>query len=319
MKAPDTVSVIIPCFNGAAYLRQALESALSQTRPPLEVIVVDDGSTDDSAAIAASFGEGVRVIRQPNQGESVARNRALAVAAGTHTLFLDADDLLHPGALEQLVGAVAGDPKAVALMGTASFTVDPQAPFLVHQPAVSQFFPRIIGENPGVPHAWLTPTSLIRQVGGFCEPLQYFEDWDLWCQIGLTGARLVPVDFVGAYYRRHSAAQSYQAPTLARRLGFAKVMERLLAGMLKRRELLEAHGLDAFWGGWTALHACRGAAQHGTSLPSWGHNSTPSFAAGRSLSSAAAFPVWCDGWAFGGQRACGTWLSAMNPLVPTTI
>lgn len=69
-----TVSVVIPCYNGAPFLRETLESALNQTHPPLEVVVIDDGSTDDSAAIAESFGPPVRVIRQENQGESVARN-----------------------------------------------------------------------------------------------------------------------------------------------------------------------------------------------------------------------------------------------------
>ncbi len=68
------VSIIIPCYNGAPFLRDALDSALRQTVPPSEVILVDDGSTDDSAAIAEAYGPPVRVIRQDNQGESVARN-----------------------------------------------------------------------------------------------------------------------------------------------------------------------------------------------------------------------------------------------------
>ena len=75
-----SVDLVIPCYNGAAFLKETLDSTLAQTRQPLEVILVDDGSTDDSAAIAASYGPPVRVLRQPNQGESVAMNRALAVA-----------------------------------------------------------------------------------------------------------------------------------------------------------------------------------------------------------------------------------------------
>lgn len=94
------ISVVIPCYNGAPFLGETLESALSQTIPPLEVIVVDDGSTDESADLAESFGDPVQVIRQQNQGESVARNRGIDVARGQWIAFLDADDLWDPQRLE---------------------------------------------------------------------------------------------------------------------------------------------------------------------------------------------------------------------------
>src|SRR5262245_21627849 len=112
-----TVSVIIPCYNGAAFLRETVQSAVAQTHVPLEVIVVDDGSTDDSAAIADSFGPPVRVIRQKNQGESVARNQGVAASSGEYLMFLDADDLLAPNALATLIDAVRDVPQGVALMG----------------------------------------------------------------------------------------------------------------------------------------------------------------------------------------------------------
>lgn len=94
------VSVVIPCYNGAKYLRETIQSALAQTHPPLEILVIDDGSTDDSAAIAELFGPPVRVIRQTNQGESVARNRGIDEAQGDWIAFLDADDLWLPEKLE---------------------------------------------------------------------------------------------------------------------------------------------------------------------------------------------------------------------------
>jgi glycosyltransferase involved in cell wall biosynthesis len=71
MTNPCSVSVVIPCYNGARFLRETVASVLSQTAPVLEVLVVDDGSTDDSVAVAESFGDPVRVIRQANQDESV--------------------------------------------------------------------------------------------------------------------------------------------------------------------------------------------------------------------------------------------------------
>lgn len=97
------ISVVIPCYNAAPWLRQTLDSVLSQTCPPHEVIVVDDGSTDESARIAGGFGSPVRVIQQENQGESVARNRGIEEASGDWIAFLDADDVWEPMKLEMQV------------------------------------------------------------------------------------------------------------------------------------------------------------------------------------------------------------------------
>src|SRR5579884_658579 len=99
MNQQARVSVVLPCFNAARFLPAALDSALSQTYLPFEVILVDDGSTDDSVAIAESYGPLVRVIRQTNQGESVARNRGLDAARGDLVAFLDADDIWERGKL----------------------------------------------------------------------------------------------------------------------------------------------------------------------------------------------------------------------------
>lgn len=103
-----TVSVIVPCFNAAHFLHESIGSALAQTYPPLEVIVVDDGSTDESAAVAAAMGPAVRVLRQDNRGESAARNRAIDAARAEWLAFLDADDVWRPTKLERQLAA-AGD------------------------------------------------------------------------------------------------------------------------------------------------------------------------------------------------------------------
>ncbi|MHB8974346.1 MAG: glycosyltransferase family 2 protein [Pirellulaceae bacterium] len=105
MNAP-TVSVVIPCYNRACFIAEAIQSALRQTHPPLEVIVVDDGSTDQSADVAAAFGPPVRVISQINQGPSAARNRGIAEARGEWIAFLDSDDLWEPQKLSLQMDAI---------------------------------------------------------------------------------------------------------------------------------------------------------------------------------------------------------------------
>ncbi|MDB5847639.1 MAG: hypothetical protein JWP29_1391 [Rhodoferax sp.] len=93
-----SVSIVIPCYNYAEYVRRAIESALAQCWPLVEVVVIDDGSTDDSASVIAGFGERIRAVRQANAGHVAAFNHGFAISTGEIVIFLDADDLLHPGA-----------------------------------------------------------------------------------------------------------------------------------------------------------------------------------------------------------------------------
>src|SRR4030067_1245470 len=94
------ISVIIPCFNSGKYLRECLDSVLSQTSQDFEVIVVDDGSTDDTPSIIKSYGSRVRLIRQDNKGPSSARNAGIKIAQGNYIAFQDADDVWLPRKLE---------------------------------------------------------------------------------------------------------------------------------------------------------------------------------------------------------------------------
>ena len=93
------VSIVINNYNYARYLGDAIDSALAQTWHPLEVIVVDDGSTDDSWSVIQRYGERVRAMRQPNGGQGAAYNAGFAASRGEWVLFLDADDLLDVDAL----------------------------------------------------------------------------------------------------------------------------------------------------------------------------------------------------------------------------
>jgi glycosyltransferase involved in cell wall biosynthesis len=104
------VSVIVPAYNAGRFLRAAIDSALAQDYRPIETIVVDDGSTDDTAAVAKSYGSRIVFVQQPNRGTSAARNRGVALATGEIYAFLDADDMCHPNKIALQVEALARDP-----------------------------------------------------------------------------------------------------------------------------------------------------------------------------------------------------------------
>jgi glycosyltransferase involved in cell wall biosynthesis len=117
------VSVVIPAYNAEQFLSRAVTSALQQTLRPVEVLVVDDGSNDRTAAIAEGFGLPVRCVRQRNGGVSRARNAGIAEATGTYVAFLDADDVWEPAKLEKQVAQLEANPNA-GLCFTAAFRVD---------------------------------------------------------------------------------------------------------------------------------------------------------------------------------------------------
>ena len=98
------VSCIVPTYNGAAYLAEALDSIFAQTYPHLEVVIADDGSTDATLAIAARYGSRIRVVRQPNAGPASARNLGVATSAGAFLAFLDQDDIWHPEKIVRQMG-----------------------------------------------------------------------------------------------------------------------------------------------------------------------------------------------------------------------
>lgn len=122
----SALSVIIPVHNGERYLEEAIRSALAQTLPPTELIVVDDGSTDGSAAIARSFGAPVHVLTHANRGAAGARNAGAACATGDLLAFLDADDLWLPDKLARQVQALREDPSCEAILGGVENFISPE-------------------------------------------------------------------------------------------------------------------------------------------------------------------------------------------------
>jgi len=200
------ISVLIPTYNSAALVGDAVASALAQTTPAAEIIVVDDGSTDDTWRRLLLFGDRVRYVHQQNQGVAAARNRGLACATGDVVAFLDADDVWHPRKLELQSAILAARP-ALGLLGTRTFAWPVAA-----MPAVA-IEPRAdIAPVPlrqlMVKNQFTTSTVLVRRavldrVGGFDTALHGPEDYDLWLRVAeqidaanlllpLTGYRSLP-------------------------------------------------------------------------------------------------------------------------------
>ncbi len=172
------VSCIIAVFNGEAYLHDAIDSVLSQTYPLIEVIVVDDGSTDGTAEVIRRYGVLVRTLHQGNCGVSIARNRGVAMATGRFLSFLDADDRLDPRKITMQVDAFRADAQLDFIdCHTAYFWSEDlseearQRDFRHEQSFWRQTLPAHIS-------GWLFRRELWDRVGEFSASLRYSEDMD---------------------------------------------------------------------------------------------------------------------------------------------
>jgi hypothetical protein len=195
MGAP-LVSILIPCYNAARWLPAALESAFSQTWPRTEVILVDDGSTDGSLAVARSFGHrGLRILTQPNSGASAARNRGLGAAAGDFIQFLDADDTLAPDKIERQVERLATGPAGcVASSEWARFRLDAAECVFSPQPNwrdMTGLEFMLLHYNRGwmmPPIAWLAPRAVLDAAGPWREDLSLNDDGEYFCRVLVRSA-----------------------------------------------------------------------------------------------------------------------------------
>lgn len=160
MSAP-LVSVIIPVYNGASYLVAAIESVLAQAYAPLQIIVVDDGSTDNSAALAGAFPT-VQLLTQPNHGVANARNAGLAAAQGALIAFLDQDDLWLPGKLHAQVARLIAEPQL-------GYTRTHQRLLIEDGVDPSSWIgPALAVDHPSaIPSSWMVRAEIFAWLGGF--------------------------------------------------------------------------------------------------------------------------------------------------------
>jgi glycosyltransferase involved in cell wall biosynthesis len=168
------ISIIIPAYNAERYIEAALNSCLAQDHLPLEVIVVDDGSTDATAAIANNANQRVRCIRQENAGAPAARNRGLCAAQGAFVTFLDADDIYEPGCLHLQMNRLMANPKIDIVIGRSVREQICSAPW-----ELPSFAP-YPSEDTITTHlsVCLFRRAVFERVGQFDEELRHCDDYD---------------------------------------------------------------------------------------------------------------------------------------------
>jgi glycosyltransferase involved in cell wall biosynthesis len=219
MEEPDitsinpTISVIIPAYNQARYISTAIQSVLGQTYPHFELVVVDDGSTDETPRILSSIQDPrLRVVTQSNAGLSAARNTGLRESSAPLVTFLDADDYFFPDKLEVLwhyleehpeIGLVAGRVRYIDHLGNTIF-----------EPVESSTklgLPDLLFQNPICVSGVLLWRKWLDRVGVFDESLRACEDLDLWLRLASAGCQMAWVDYPVVAYRIHPGQMTRQA------------------------------------------------------------------------------------------------------------
>ena len=260
MIAPPLVSLVIPAYNAAGYIRETLDSVLAQTHRPLEIIVVDDGSVDGTREIVQSYGERVRYFWQPNSGGcSSPRNRGLREAAGQFVAFLDADDLILPTRIEAAVAVMRRRPDVgLTFTNFVHFDangVDPADHFstctLLREHLDGR---RTLADPLVLPSAICTDILLVENfgssapmvrrdaavaVGGFDESLPANEDFEFNYRVAMTAATAVIPDVLMQKRRHATNMTSYtdrmlHAQILVRRKMMARTNDRRVRRALRQ-------------------------------------------------------------------------------------
>ncbi len=243
------VSVIVPAYNAAAFVRRAVDSVLAQTFKDLELLVVDDGSTDGTVDQLTSYRDRLRLIRQRNAGPAAARNRGLQAVVGDYVAMLDADDWWEPGKLAAQVALLDARP-GIGFCSTATRVVDSSGaavgdwpcslPSVALTEALFANAASVSGSTSGV----LARRTLLLEVGGFDAALRGFEDPDLWIRLSArTGYACIPQALT--VVMRTPGSVSSQLPNMR---------AAMLASFRKNRALLPPARRGGYW-----RTACAGA------------------------------------------------------------
>ena len=250
----STVSVVIPAYNYGRFIKEAIDSVLKQSWPAIEVVVVDDGSTDETRSVVESFDGRVRYLKQENAGVCVARNRGVSESNGDLIAFLDADDMWEPAKLEKQLAKFDADPEVgLVHCGLREFDSETSETVSTRLEGQEGFVADelLLWERPAVNvsgSSVMVRREVFDAVGGFDEQLKVGEDWDFCYRI----ARKYKIGFVReplVNYRVHSAAAHNNVLEMERGMSlfyekaFAEGDEHVLS--LRRRAMGNFHRVMA--------------------------------------------------------------------------
>jgi glycosyltransferase involved in cell wall biosynthesis len=216
--SPGLVSVVIPCFGQAHFLADAIESVVRQTYPRFEVLVVNDGSPDDTAAVAARYP--VRYFEQAHAGLAAARNAGLERCRGEFVVFLDADDRLLPDALRINTARLQADAALAFVAGASRYIARDGTPLSTNPPPVpsGNVYRELLRRNRiRMPAMVMFRRSVFERIGGFDTTVDACADYDVYLRV----SRLFPVAFhheLVAEYRRHEGNMSLNPALMLRQL-----------------------------------------------------------------------------------------------------
>ncbi len=261
------VTVIIPCYNYAHFLGAALDSVLAQTYTNLEVIVIDDGSPDNTAEVASKYEGRIRYVRQGNQGLSASRNNGLALASNEYVALLDADDEWEPSFIETLMGKIRELPDDFGLVACLDYKIGfngERIPDRKRDSLTGEVTTRdLLLKNRFFPGAVLVRKNALRKAGGFDTSLRSSEDRDMWirlssiCRLWVLPDKLIRV-------RKHGSNMSGHGSRMRENKKMVLAKARM-EGRVPSKDLgfwLQAHSVVDYQCSWI-FH---GEQKHGTAL-----------------------------------------------------
>jgi glycosyltransferase involved in cell wall biosynthesis len=230
---PPLVSIVIPCYNQANYLGETVASALNSNYPSLEIIIIDDGSTDGSTdlgrELADSF-EHVFFFEQANAGPSVARNHGIRKSSGKYVLPLDADDLITPDYIRKGVEVLEADNEVKVVYCGAEKFGDVQGKW-----NLKPFSRERLAQGNMIYVSALFRKEDWEKVGGFAEEMTWgFEDWEFWISMLKNGGKVVKLPITGFFYRIRKGSRRKGVSSRERQMTYAFIN-------FKHREFIHAH------------------------------------------------------------------------------
>lgn len=231
------ISVIVPMYNAAPFVRETLNSIVASSYRPLEVVVVDDGSKDNSLDVAQAFAQEhkeVRVLHQANAGVSAARNHAIREAKGEWILPVDADDKISKTYIEKAIAAIRNDVRVIGCR--AAFFGAKEGEW-----RLPEYSPELLARKNMIHVSSMFRKTDWVHVGGFCEEDIYREDWDFWLSIMELGGKYVRLDETGLFYRVQAGSRRTKA----------KQQKRIIVDAINRRH---AAYLEKYLGGPLCYH-----------------------------------------------------------------